>query len=75
MKSRKMGGQFSGQGVSSADLERGFSNTGDIPEVGENVFDPHSAMMARERKEYAVECCDDAGFEGGFLGRDCEGHY
>lgn len=39
MDRRKVSGQFSNQGVSSADLERGYSDTGMIPEVGESVFE------------------------------------
>ena len=69
MDARKMGGQFSEQGVSSADIERGFiADSGDIPDDGENVFHPQSG----ERKRMMMEYMPADEHSGGFLGRsDC----
>lgn len=54
------------------DLERGYSNTGYIPEEGENIFKPESIEMEKKHKKMMMEC----GMEmeekdvGGFLERN-----
>jgi hypothetical protein len=59
--------------ISKKDLERGYSNTGAIPEVGDNVHNPESVKREEEekkwRKKYDLE--EEPGFgEGGFLDRN-----
>jgi hypothetical protein len=51
--------------VSKKDLDRGYSDTGDIPDIGANVHKP--VEKTNWMKEYATEGVEDF---GGFLGRD-----
>jgi hypothetical protein len=61
--------------ISKKDLERGYSNTGPIPDVGDSVHNPESLKREAEekkwRKKWDME--EEPGFgEGGFLDRnDC----
>ena len=74
MDKKAFNGRFvENEGASAADLERGYSMTGDIPEIGESITNPESVRHeTREKAMMAEYMDDDAGpsFEGGFLGRD-----
>ena len=74
MDKKAFNGRFvENEGMSTADLERGYSMTGDIPEDGESITNPESVRHeAREKAMMAEYGNQDDGpsFEGGFLGRD-----
>lgn len=79
MKKYSMGnGRFAIRDAGASDLERGYStDTGDIPDDGENVFHPESARRKRDELKWRMEYMDedDKEFgEGGFLDRNCNGH-
>ena len=53
-------------GVSKECLERGYEYTGDIPNIGENVFNPESdereKQEAKFNKKYGIKKEEDEGF-------------
>lgn len=54
------------------DLERGYSNTGYIPEDGENIFRPESMEMEKRERKMMKMCGMDMEEKdvGGFLERN-----
>jgi hypothetical protein len=76
MDRRKTTGQFANSGVSYSDLERGYSDTGYIPEVGDRMsqLDAMAAQEAKEEKQerdWQKACgCIVESDVGGFLERN-----
>lgn len=58
-------------GADSSTLNRGYSDTGAIPEIGENIFNPESETrkteMLKMHEMYGMEESED--YSGGFLER------
>lgn len=54
-----------------SDLERGYSDTGYIPEEGENIFKPESVEMEKRERKMMQMCGMDMkeNDSGGFLER------
>ena len=78
MENKSFGGRFvENEGASAADLERGYSNTGAIPEIGESISGAQAEAdkEAKEAADYRAMCkkndwnCPEA--RGGFLDDDC----
>lgn len=79
MKNQSFSGKFvENEGVSAADLERGYSDTGAIPEVGDSISGAQAAAdkEAKEAADYRAMCKknDWACPEGreGFMDDCCE---
>ena len=78
MEKKSFNGRFvENSGASAADLERGYSDTGAIPETGESISGAQ-ANADREAKEAADyrAMCKKGGLSwpehlGGFLNDDC----
>jgi hypothetical protein len=79
MKNQSFSGKFvENEGASAADLERGFSDTGAIPETGESISGAQAAAdkEAKEAADYRAMCkkndwnCPEE--TGGFLDDCCE---
>ena len=60
--------------MNKKDLDRGYTDTGPIPEIGDNVMAPNQEKMEEMRwmKRYGFEVESSFG-DGGFLDRDCNG--
>jgi hypothetical protein len=79
MENKSFTGRFvENGGVSAADLERGYSDTGAIPEVGESISGAQAAANkeAKEAADYRTMCkkndwnCPEA--REGFMDDCCE---
>jgi hypothetical protein len=79
MKNQSFSGKFvENEGASAADLERGYSDTGAIPEIGESISGAQAAAdkEAKEAADYRAMCkkndwnCPEE--TGGFLDDCCE---
>lgn len=78
MENKAFNGKFvENGGVSAADLERGYSDTGAIPEVGESISNAQAEAdkEAKEAADYRAMCKKNdwscPADRGGFLDDDC----
>lgn len=78
MEKKSFNGRFvENSGASAADLERGYSDTGAIPETGESISgaQANAEREAKEAADYRAMCkkndwdCPEE--RGGFLDNDC----
>lgn len=62
--------------ISKKDLDRGYSDTGIIPEIGDNVFNPESVAEEKAMEKWETKWNKEMGTveenlgEGGFMDRD-----
>jgi hypothetical protein len=61
--------------MNKKDLDRGYTDTGAIPEIGANIMrvDEESAEDLKWRRKYGLMPESSFG-DGGFMDRDCNGY-